>query len=166
MTRTRRVLGITVVLAGLLGVPGRPALACTTVADPNENPQQLQARQVREADVVFIGTATRFEEVEEVTKDAAGNIVGRGGYTLWSFDVEQDVKGGAQDGVKVRDAYTSMIRSSCAVGFSAGKRYRVYAVVRDGALTTDITLGTSLATVAPTPAAPATPVPRRPTFTG
>lgn len=69
--------------------------------------------------------------------------------------------------VKVRDEYTSRFVSSCAVRFSAGKRYRVYAVARDGALTTNIALGTSLTTTDPTPSAPppATPVPSRPTFT-
>ena len=85
------------------------------------------------ADVAFKGTVTGRAD-----PDGGGNIISSGRTVFYSFEVDDVVKGDADNPAKVATAAEG---ASCGAGFEVGRRYLVFATQRPDGLTSSLCAG-------------------------
>lgn len=118
--------------AGLVVFTQVPAAACSCVVADT-------ARQVKWADVVFVGTLTEVDQ----TNPGDAQVIGSTDPVFYTFDVDGSFKGDAGDGVVESERFGA----SCGLeGMKVGKSYVVFATEnKRGGLDANLCTGTSVA---------------------
>jgi hypothetical protein len=116
MTRVRRRAAIATAIIGMWAcVSAIPASACSCAV-------RDLADQVSTASTVFVGTVTSTDE------------------TTATFDVFRVYKGSATRSIPIRN---DGVGSTCAIPFTEGRTYVIFAALQSGTLSTDLCSGTT-----------------------
>jgi hypothetical protein len=115
MSRARRIGIAAVIIAMSLCAPVRPASACSCVF-------RDLAEQVQAASTVFVGTVTSAGE------------------TSATFDVDRVYKGTVPGETPISNTFSG---TDCAIPFTEGRTYVVFAALQNGTLSTGLCSGTT-----------------------